>query len=151
MFEFNALQRFAQRLMVMANGLFLAATEWQRKVCICFLSIVVWAHLYRKDKNKPVMIWIIKHAPNKDPKFHSNLIILGIIALIELLRRDNIGFIEYLPYSSTVRLLLLAYTETLRGQWTYQYKYKYECTNQMIVRHDFVISIKSACVHILTM
>ena len=28
-------------------------------------------------KNRPVKIWIIRHRPNKDPKFHSELILLG--------------------------------------------------------------------------
>ena len=28
-------------------------------------------------KNKPVKIWIIKHKPNKEPKFHKDLILLG--------------------------------------------------------------------------
>lgn len=44
MFEFNTLQCFAQGFMVMAYGLFLTATEWQWKICICFLPIVVRAH-----------------------------------------------------------------------------------------------------------
>lgn len=43
-FEFNTLQCFAQGFMVMAYGLFLAPTKWQWKICICFLSIVIWAH-----------------------------------------------------------------------------------------------------------
>ena len=28
-------------------------------------------------KNNPVKIWIIKHKPNKDPKFHKELMLLG--------------------------------------------------------------------------
>ena len=29
-------------------------------------------------KNKPVKIWVIKHKPNKDPKFHIDLIAAGV-------------------------------------------------------------------------
>lgn len=49
--------------------------------------------LYRNAKNNPVIIWIIKQAPNKDPKFQSNLIFLGILILIELFNNDKIWFI----------------------------------------------------------
>ena len=29
-------------------------------------------------KNSPVIIWIIKQSPNKDPKFHMALILVGV-------------------------------------------------------------------------
>ena len=29
-------------------------------------------------KNRPVKIWIIKHNPNNDPKFHMALIFVGV-------------------------------------------------------------------------
>lgn len=41
--QLDALQRLAQRLMVMADAFFRARTEWQRKVTVRFLAIVIRA------------------------------------------------------------------------------------------------------------
>lgn len=38
--------------------------------------------VYRKAKNRPLMIWIIKHSPNIDPKFQNKLILIGVGKLI---------------------------------------------------------------------
>lgn len=38
--------------------------------------------VYRNAKNKPVIIWIIKHNPNIDPKFQNKLILIGVGKLI---------------------------------------------------------------------
>lgn len=43
-FEFNALKSLTQRFMVMTDGLFGSLTEWQRKIRVRFLPIVIWAH-----------------------------------------------------------------------------------------------------------
>lgn len=49
--------------------------------------------LYRNARNSPVIIWIIKHIPNIDPKFHNKLIFLGVGKLInELFNVNNISF-----------------------------------------------------------
>ena len=37
------------------------------------------------DKNKPLIIWIIKHKPNNDPKFHQMKIFIGVASLITAL------------------------------------------------------------------
>jgi len=49
--------------------------------------------LYRNAKNNPEIIWIIKHVPNIDPKFHKRLIFFGILALIELFNNNKIWLI----------------------------------------------------------
>ena len=46
--------------------------------------------VYRKAKNNPLIIWIIKHNPNIDPKFQNKLILIGVGRLInELLTIDT--------------------------------------------------------------
>lgn len=38
--------------------------------------------VYRNAKNNPLIIWIIKHNPNIDPKFQNRLILIGVGKLI---------------------------------------------------------------------
>ena len=40
---------------------------------------------YRKAKNSPVIIWIIKHNPNNEPKFHMIEIFNGVGTFIKFL------------------------------------------------------------------
>jgi len=48
-------------------------------------------------KNKPVINWTLKHTPNKEPKFHIVLILLGVGKSIkELLKIFNNGFVLFL-------------------------------------------------------
>ncbi len=46
--------------------------------------------VYRNAKNKPEIIWIIKHRPNIDPKFQNKLILIGVGKLIKELFNKEI-------------------------------------------------------------
>ena len=50
-FQLNALQRFAQRFMVMTDFRFPTGTKWQRKVRVSFLPVVVWPNSIHPQDN----------------------------------------------------------------------------------------------------
>lgn len=53
--------------------------------------------VYRNAKNKPLIIWIIKHKPNIDPKFQNKLILIGVGKLInESFKIDIRGWLFFL-------------------------------------------------------
>jgi len=47
-------------------------------MCSVLLKAVEMSEVKCIAKNKPVIIWVIRHTPSRDPKFHQELILEGV-------------------------------------------------------------------------